>query len=279
MKITTNTVDSPLGSWTHHEARSARLAHVVDHMWHFAGRTSLPRERLFPGGYLEIILHLGPRFFDVDPRGATLDEFPLACIAGMLTRPAVIEAPAGNCCVFGIRLRPVGAWALFGDAARETLDRTVDLGDLDRGDLAARCYEARDAAARFACAEQWILARLARATAPAIAVVATASRIERSEGRESITSLRNETGLSRARFVDVFRRHTGLTPKRYARMLRFHRALKLMQSGRPLSNVAIDVGYFDQSHLTADFREFADMTPGEFLRSTRYPGSASIQET
>jgi AraC-like DNA-binding protein len=247
-------------------------------MWHFEGRTSLPRERLFPGGYLEIILHLGPRFFDVDARGATLHEFPLACITGMLTRPAVIEAPAGTCCVFGIRLRPVGAWALFGDAATETLDRTVDLSDLDRSDLGARCHDARDAATRFACAEQWILARLARASTPANAVVATASRIERSDGRESITALRNETGLTRARFVDVFRRHTGLTPKRYARMLRFHRALKLMQSGRSLSDVALCVGYFDQSHFSADFREFANMTPGEFLRSTRYPGSASIQE-
>jgi AraC-like DNA-binding protein len=278
MKITTNSVDSALGSWTHHEARSARLVHVVDHMWHFAGRTSLPRERLFPGGYLEIILHLGPRFFDVDTRGTRLDEFPLACITGMMTRPAVIEAPAETCCVFGIRLRPIGAWALFGDAACETLDRTVDLADLDRSDLAARCYEAGGAAARFACAEQWILARLARAAAPAKAAVSTASRIERSDGRESITSLRNETGLSRARFVDVFRRHTGLTPKRYARMLRFHRALKLMQNGRSLSDVALHVGYFDQSHLSADFREFADMTPGEFLRSTRYPGSASVSE-
>jgi AraC-like DNA-binding protein len=278
MMITTNRVDSPLGSWTHHEARSARLAHVVDHMWHFDGRTSLPRERLFPGGYLEIILHLGPRFSDVDARGTTLDEFPLACITGMMTRPAVIEAPAGNCCVFGIRLRPVGAWALFGDAACETVDRTIDLGDLDRSDLAARCYEAGDVTARFACAEQWMLTRLARATTPVKAVVSTASRIERSDGNASITSLRSETGLSRARFVDVFRRHTGLTPKRYARMLRFHRALKLIQGGRSLSDVAVHVGYFDQSHLTADFREFAAMTPGEFLRSTRYPGSASISE-
>lgn len=278
MQITTSTVDSPLGTWTHHEARSPSLAPVVDHLWHFTGQMSLPRERLFPGGYLEIILHLGPRFSDVDARGATAGEFPLACLSGLLTRPAVIQAPTGVCTVLGIRLRPVGAWILFGGAANEALDQTIDLCDLDRAELAARCSDAPDATARFRVVERWIVARIARAPMASRSVVASARRIEETNGSVSIDDVRNDTGLSRARFVEEFRRHTGLTPKRYARMLRFRRALTLMHRGRSLSNVALYTGYFDQSHLSADFREFANMTPGEFLRTTRYPGSASVQE-
>jgi|GEM_PF-5548051 len=63
-------IDSPLGAWTHHERRVSRLREVLDHLWHFDGRMVLPRERTFPGGYVELILHLGPLFRDVLPTGA-----------------------------------------------------------------------------------------------------------------------------------------------------------------------------------------------------------------
>jgi AraC-like DNA-binding protein len=281
MRITTTTIDSALGRWTHSEARSARLAHVVDRMWHFTGRTSLPRERLFPGGYLEVILHLGPTFHDVDARGVTAGAFPIACLTGLQTRPAVIEAPDGVCSVLGIRLRPVGAYTLFGAAVCEVLDQTVDLRALGGGDvahLAERCNDAPSAEARFECAAQWICARLARAASPPSSLAWAARRIECSDGRESIADLGDQVGLSRARFVDSFRRHTGITPKRYARMLRFRRALSLLQTGRTVSQVALASGYFDQSHLNADFREFGAMTPGEFIRGRHYPGSESLQE-
>src|SRR4051812_40195088 len=106
--VTMLRVDSPLGSWTHCEWRPAHLAGIVDHMWHFEGRMSLPRERTFPGGYLELVLPLGPRFRDVDARGVSGARFPLFCLTGLHTRPVVIEAPDERCCVMGVRLRPVG---------------------------------------------------------------------------------------------------------------------------------------------------------------------------
>ena len=279
--MTTTTVDSPFGRWTQSEARSARLAHVVDRMWHFSGRLSMPRERLFPGGYLEVILHLGPTFRDVDARGVTASAFPIACLTGLQTRPAVIEAPDDVCCVLGIRFRPVGAYAVFGTEACEAIDQTIDLcalGGADAAGLAERCEAARTVEARFDCVARWVSMRLARAAAPPAAVAWAARRIECSDGSASIAELGEHVGLSRARFVDVFRRHTGITPKRYARMLRFRRALSLLQTGRALSHVALAAGYFDQSHLNADFREFAAMTPGEFVRRRRYPGSESLQE-
>lgn len=65
--LTALTIDSPRGQWTHHEHRVPRLREVLDHLWHFDGRMVLPRERTFPGGYVELILQLGPLFLHVLP--------------------------------------------------------------------------------------------------------------------------------------------------------------------------------------------------------------------
>ena len=281
MRIQTTTVDSSLGRWTHSEARSARLAHVVDRMWLFTGRTSLPRERLFPGGYLELILHLGPTFRDVDERGVTAGAFPIACVAGLQTRPAVIEAPDGDYCVLGIRFRPLGAYTLFGAAICDALDQTVDLralGGSDVAHLAEQCEGLASHVERFECVARWIAVRLAHAEAPPASVAWAAERIESSDGVASISALREQVGLSRARFVDSFRRCAGITPKRYARMLRFRRAMSLLEEETTVAKVALATGYFDQAHLNADFREFAAMTPREFMRRRPQPGAESLQE-
>lgn len=69
--------------------------------------------------------------------------------------------------------------------------------------------------------------------------------------------------MSHRHFIARFRESVGLGPKRCARILRFNRALRLIDSGAPLSGagVAYDCGYNDQSHLIRDFREFSGHTP------------------
>jgi AraC-like DNA-binding protein len=279
--ITVRSVDSPLGRWTHHECAPARLAGIVDRLWHFDGRMSLPRERGFPGGYLEVILHLGPRFRAVDATGATGDAFPVACVTGMQLAPSVIETPTGGCCVLGIRLRPVGAFALLGVPLHETTGLTIDLVDVaDRAarELAERCRALPTAESRFACVTAWIEARLARATAADPAVAWATGELERSHGTVPIAALRSRIGIAPARFVDAFRAQVGVSPKRYARVLRFRRALGLLQGGASPSAAALASGYYDQPHLNADFREFAGMAPRAFVTAARYPNSPSLAE-
>jgi hypothetical protein len=100
--ITVRSIDSPLGRWTHHEWSPPRLAGLVDHRWHFDGRMTLPRERGFPGGYLEIILHLGPRFRAVDDAGTAGDAFPVACVTGL----QLASAARSPCCTPARPRRP-----------------------------------------------------------------------------------------------------------------------------------------------------------------------------
>jgi AraC family transcriptional regulator len=68
-----------------------------------------------------------------------------------------------------------------------------------------------------------------------------------------------------------FKRHFGRSVGEVIRQLRVDYARNAILAGRSLSNVAVDAGFADQSHLTRTFRVVSGMTPAEFRRAHRVP--------
>jgi AraC family transcriptional regulator len=59
-----------------------------------------------------------------------------------------------------------------------------------------------------------------------------------------------------------FKRSAGLTPGKYISQIRIKRAKTLLsESDLPLAEVALQLGFADQSHFTAAFRRATSMTP------------------
>jgi transcriptional regulator GlxA family with amidase domain len=75
-------------------------------------------------------------------------------------------------------------------------------------------------------------------------------------------------GLSQRRFKQVFCAEVGVAPKLYGRLRRFRRAREIVRADRApdWAELAVDCGYFDQSHLIRDFVEFSGLSPTSFLR-------------
>ena len=79
-------------------------------------------------------------------------------------------------------------------------------------------------------------------------------------GRARVEPLLDATGWSRRHVTSQFGVNYGISPKAYARLLRFEHAgslLTALSRGQTLADVAIESGYYDQSHLTADFAALA----------------------
>ncbi|MEW5926987.1 MAG: helix-turn-helix domain-containing protein [Gemmatimonadota bacterium] len=268
-------LDGPLGCWTRHEWRprhDSPLAPVVKLVAHWDGRATLPRERVFPDTAVELVVHMGEPHRLASPTGSTV--LPAACISGISSRPATVEAPPGRARALCIRLHPAGAYALLGHPLTEISDRTVDLADCigrAAGAVTAACEGAAGPVERIHRAVAWLSARVAGAAAADPAVAWAAGEIERRGGAITISELPARTGLSPSRFWATFRQQLGVTPKRYARIARFRRALALLHQQHPptLSATALAAGYYDQAHMNADFRAFGSLTPGEFVSAVR----------
>jgi AraC-like DNA-binding protein len=188
-------------------------------------------------------------------------------VRGPLTRAYYKTAPPiplGVRIVFG----PGGAYPFFGRPIADLTDRLVPLEDVWGarartllGELIATAERGGDA---VAVVERALVEQLREHPfEPACAVQARAGVRMLAGGARSIDDVASALGLSSRHLRRTFQAAVGFGPKTYARIARFQRALVLGRAaaGR-WSEVARAAGYFDQAHLSADFRELARSSPG-----------------
>jgi AraC family transcriptional regulator len=86
----------------------------------------------------------------------------------------------------------------------------------------------------------------------------------------SVTELATLAGVHASHLLRTFRRYHGTTVATYVRRRRIERARGEVAKGdRPLSMIALDAGFADQSHFTRVFRQAFGETPGQYARSLR----------
>ncbi len=74
--------------------------------------------------------------------------------------------------------------------------------------------------------------------------------------------------LSRSYFSRAFKISTGLAPHQWLLQARISKAKQLLlETERPLAQIAIDVGFADQAHFTRTFRREAGESPGAWQRA------------
>lgn len=75
--------------------------------------------------------------------------------------------------------------------------------------------------------------------------------------------------LSTFHFVRSFRSGYGLSPIAYRNQRRVMEARRLLRDGLAIAEVAVAVGFGDQSHLTRQFRRVMGTTPGQYAQQER----------
>ncbi len=86
------------------------------------------------------------------------------------------------------------------------------------------------------------------------------------KGQVDIRELASLANLSRRQLERKFKQATGLSPKRFCQLLRFQAALKEYPSSKKsLVAIALEYGYYDQSHFIQEFKRFSGYTPGQWF--------------
>ncbi len=260
---------------------SAPVAWHVEHLWLVRGTIPVAsRQMLLPDGALVVIFNLGEPQKLCDRGDVRRREvFHASWVSGQQPQPIVIEQ-AGSYHLLGIRFRPAGAAALFRFSLAEVTGRVVELEDI-WGRAAARLREQLHAAPgdreALRCLEGWLARRLRDAAPPDRRVDFAAEQLRR--GGVGVGRIAEVAGISAKHLVHEFTRRVGLTPKHFGRVQRLQRTIRHI-GFRPAvewAEVALANGFYDQSHLSNEFRALAGISPAEYLaRRSPYLGYLGV---
>jgi len=250
----------------HSRYREFRPAAGLDRwVGRFWSQTILPGaetffQRVLPDGCVDIVW---------------IDSGP-ARVVGPATQPFV-ERLAPGTSIVGVRFRPGAAAAALNVDASELRNLQPELAAV-MGDTAARQFDpigdAPTPAAQLPILERTMRTYLMRRPPPDPGAIALAAAIEFRIGlpvRDAVGAAgAGGSGISERQARRRFRQAVGYGPKAFQRIARLARlrewAARDGVRSRTLAQLAYDLGYADQAHLTREVTRLAGMSPAVFLR-------------
>jgi len=235
--------------------------HVTSY-YGFREQTPEPlRRREGPGRDIVVVVSFGEEWL--------IDQERHTSFVGGLRETQVTTEHEGRSHGMQIDLAPLAAHMLFGFPLDALANAVVPLEDaLAEPSLPERLYLAGTWSARFDLLDRVLAARLSAAPPVRPELIWAWRKLCAAQGDIRIGELTEELGWSRRRLVARFREQIGLPPKAVARLLRFEHARELgRRSVRPdWTRIALECGYYDQSHLINDFRAVTGTTPVTFFQ-------------
>ena len=82
----------------------------------------------------------------------------------------------------------------------------------------------------------------------------------------NLESIARHVALSPYYFLRAFCAEVGMPPHAYLESVRIRHAQRLIRARKPLVEIAAEVGFSSQSHLTRSFKKIIGVTPGHYAR-------------
>jgi AraC-like DNA-binding protein len=246
------------------------LGALVECLWYWEGAPG-PRlqERLLPQAQAAMILNLrdDPIAIYEDNRGAR--SYGTAVFSGARSNCFTIDCNQQEC-VVGVQFAPGGAAPFFRMPMSEMEDGSFDMSDLwgvEAGWVRERVLAGPTPQAMLRILEQYLLGRLTAPHRLHPAVIYVAGELDICDGPGRVQAVTQQIGLSQRRLAQLFHEQIGVSPKTFHRVRRFQHTIQRLHGRRAVdwAAIAVECGYYDQAHLSHDFRQIAGMTPSAYL--------------
>ncbi len=228
----------------------------------------LEKQSIVPDGCMEMIFHYGDLYRQYMGNGTIVVQ-PRCFVIGQLTTPLEIE-PTGITGIFSVRFKPNGFLPFISNIPIKKMEnKAVPLTELfgqDGQDLENKVCNAHSVQERITLVEMFLVDRLNRSEAIDHMVRSAVETILTGNGKMIISQLSGQAQISRRQLERKFHLEIGLGPKQLSKMIRLQTTVKMLlnEEFTSLTSLALENGYYDQSHFIKDFRELVGATPKEF---------------
>lgn len=247
-----------------------QLAPYVKCFWVYEGEASEERpfvHRSYADGLAEMVFHHRGCFDQVFEDGNVERSFRSGVHAQSTQFTRFITGE--NFAMFGVYLYPYAIPKLLAMPATDLTGQMPDLysifGQAGR-ELEERVMLALSGEERARIVSAFFIERLNRTTQEIPLVFSSINYIVQNKGLVNISALSDRYFSSARNFERRFKEFAGLSPKLFSRIVRFQSTVKEYgKPGRSLTEIALDFGYYDQSHFIREFKEFSGYNPKIFF--------------
>jgi AraC-like DNA-binding protein len=175
----------------------------------------------------------------------------------------------GQSHVFGIKFTPAGLHPFLRSSVSALTDSGTSVESVfgkDVSELESLVVSSGDEEQRIAAANAFLLSLAPEADETVAQVNQLVSRILNEPEIRTVDDLAKRSGISKRTLQRLFNEYVGINPKWVIRRYRLHELVERLKSGErlDLSQLALELGYFDQAHLINDFRSIAGYSPTQY---------------
>lgn len=224
--------------------------------------------RIIPSGLIELTFYLGDRPLASD-QNKNLEAATV--VSGHQKRFYEVEV-TGTLSMFSVTFLPYGAMMFFDLPLNELFDQNVPLKYLLKNEtskLEDQLSKIESFEGKIRVVEQFLVHRLSRnfKEFEINRMCTIIDHINKFQANLAVDTLAGIACLSRKQFERTFNQFIGTSPKQFLKTIRFQNSIyqKQLKAVSNLTDLAYETGYYDQSHMIADFRSLAGMTPRQFF--------------
>ncbi|MEQ9403008.1 MAG: helix-turn-helix transcriptional regulator [Cyclobacteriaceae bacterium] len=246
---------------------STHLSSLIREFWIYENPdAAIHKQKIIPDGYSEIIIHYGSPY-RINMNGKWEDQSRLL-FSNQISKYFFLQN-TGPSAMIGIKLFPHSFYRLFGTDLSPYTDRVIPLEEMSgvsSTPLKKLTQKQLTAEARIKQIEEWFADKLAGEQRHDVSLIENAVNIIfKSNGLTDVAKISEQLGISTRHLERSFKKIVGVTPKFFSRIIRFNHIFQLISRGKESwIRVALESGYFDQSHFIKNFKEFTGEEPSAY---------------
>ena len=246
------------------------INNFVESLWYCKSNDFSAKVTTFPLLNESLIIDFSSSYKAFDKSGSLIAHNKTVWFAGMHNEPMYTEI-TGEHEQFGILFKPGGIYKFFGIPATEFANKLIDAEHI----ISSRLNEILDMAAsekktvsKLEHLEYFLQSIYSQNEINQYYTNLAAAINDDNLRSGGIKYLLSEIKESSKTFISNFKKYYGITPKKFCQLKLINNSLTEMITypERSLTEIALNNGFYDQSHYIKHFKSFLNITPKEYIK-------------
>lgn len=224
------------------------------------GRILPKKEIVMPDGCIDVL-------FGIDKNGNSCRNI----LVGTMSKGCIIGMEHDNLKTFGVRFYPGGLQAFLKESSKSFTDKMESIEELDDDifiKLKIELSKIESVYDKINYANRYFTSIMRVAVPLDNEFQNVLYHIYQSKGLIKIKEIIDREVISEKKLRRIFYNRVGINTKAFIKIIRLQNAIGIINLNKStkIVDVALDSGYYDESHFIHDFYDLAGLNPSEYLK-------------